>query len=505
MPVLSQPRRTTARRRTPVRLRPVALVRPNRHEVVVLLGLAALVAVLGAAVLLGPVKAAAVVIAGVAGLVLLDRPRWAVALALLVPIAIENNKDWGTPVLTRVYDPLFVKTSLSDLLLYGALVAVLLLAVRRDGLLRVPSPFAAAYGFLGLLFVAGLLNGVLGGDSARFQVVSTVQTFIPFFIAPLLVVNVVERGPDLVRVLRLLAALTVFKAVTGLFVVWSGLQAPGNSVPALTFYQPAANLMLLVFLLAVIAMVAARLPRPRWTLVLAAVVGLALLLSYRRTFWLAFVVCAVVVVPLASGRAGRRLILPAAILVLLAGGLAFKAGFSGSLQGPVITRLQSINPSKLTRNDQDRYRLTERRNVLAELRAHPILGIGVGVRWHVRTPLAPGFEDPDLEFYTHTGFFWHWLKDGILGALAYAWVLIAGLVGGIRVWRRHPDPLVRAFGLGAGFGFVGLAVVEQASSVIGPDPRGGLVAGLLFGLLAVAHRDLAAASDAAPASSIAPA
>jgi len=41
----------------------------------------------------------------------------------------------------------------------------------------------------------------------------------------------------------------------------------------------------------------------------------------------------------------------------------------------------SLNPSKLEASAEDRYRLDERANVLAEIRAHPIEGLGVTIPW----------------------------------------------------------------------------------------------------------------------------
>ena len=467
-----------------------ALPRPRADRSILVagagLGLAVLVA--GAAYVAGPTLVLGALALGLVGLLLLAHARWALALYVVVVVVCENNADWGVPILERAYLGVVRDFAPVDFLLAASLVGTVLLAVRRRAL-RTPSPFGLPLAFMLLVYVFGVLNGVLGGDSQSFQVLGTSLSYAPLFIVPLVVVNLVGPGADLPRVLGRLAALTIVKAFLGLFVVYAGIAlVAGPGLPPLTYYEPTSNLLLLTLVLCVLTATVAGISLPRWLSLLSIVAAVCLVLSYRRTFWLAGLLCVAIVIVVAGRRTTRRLILPTLLVALGLGFVVVRGGLGADVSGPIATRVESITPSKVSSNDQDRYRLTERRNVLAEIRRRPITGIGVGVPWETRYPV--NLQIRFLDFYTHTAVLWQWLKNGVLGAVTYVWLMIAAITCGVRVFRRHADPRVRAFGLGGGIAFVGLSVVEAASTVVGPDVRGTLVVGLLLGLLAVAHRGL---------------
>lgn len=466
-----------------------------RMVVTGLIGLFVAIGLLGAVAVLGPLAAIVVLTGGVIGLILLADARRTVLLAVGLLILVESNRSWGIEAAYQFWQPRFAQTGAMDLLLYAAYGATLLLVVRR-GSVRLPTPFTAPLLGFGVLLLAGTAWSVLGGTAVRYQLISTFQTFVPALLIPFVLVNVIDHGTDLRRVLTGGAGLAALKALSGLFVVFTGLSAAAGNDPGLTFYEPAGNLFLLAFLLTVVAALASRVPLSIWMRLVGVLAFLSLLFAFRRTFWLAGVLCIVLVLLAASGRVGRRLAIPAAFLVAGAVFLGLQSGVASDPSGALATRVQSIDPSKVVRNDQDRYRLTERRNVLAELRAHPLTGVGVGVEWKQRYPL--NFEVTDLQYYSHTAVLWHWLKYGAMGPLMYLWLIVAAALSGLRIFRRSTDRVVACAGLGAGAALIGLAVVELASTVIGPDLRGGMVAGVLLGLLAVAERGLGVPAAADP-------
>lgn len=465
-----------------------------------LLVLIAALGVAGAIRVLGALPTVGALAAGLAGLALLADARRAAAITICAILLFEGNDFWGIPQVYELYRRRLPATSLADLLLYATYAATFVLVVRRRSM-RLPDPFTGPLLLLAVLLAAGLAWSELGGTAVRYQVISTLQTYTPVMLIPLVVVNVVEHGPDLRRIVGGYSALAIFKALTGLFVVFTGLATAVPGSPALTFYEPAGNLVLLTFLLGLAATAAADVPVPRWARVLGGVAFLCLLLSYRRTFWLAATLTTVLVVLIASGQVGRRLAVPVVLLAAGALYLGLQSGLAGGLSGPVVTRIESLSPAKVSRNDQDRYRLTERRNILAEIKAHPLTGIGVGVAWKQRYPLS--FEQSELQYYSHVAALWHWMKFGVLGALAYVWLMATAALAGVQLFRGLPDRLVGCAALAAGMAIVGLAVVELASTVIGPDQRGGVSAGLLLGLLAVARRGLPSPPGSLARSSIA--
>lgn len=445
---------------------------------------------------LGPSAAIAAVGLVVVALLLLSDARAAVLVAVFAYIGLESQAEWGVPVLARLYDPAAGEFSPVQLALVLAVAAVVIDLIRTNEPVRLPT------GFVGPLLLAGgavafaLVNGRLGGESQSFAQLTFVKSIMPLFVFPLLIVNVVRSPRELRQALGSAGILSIYKAITGLAVVFLGMSTFTDEGPRLTFYAPAANWLLLLTMLTIIAAWLGKVDTPRWLRWAFPLLALCLLLSYRRTFWLAFVLCLLILIPLATGRSGRRLIVPVGLLLAFSGWIVLSSGFAGELQGPLVQRAKSIDPSKVSRNEQDRYRLAERRNVIAEIERHPLAGIGAGVDWKGRYPL--NFEYPFGRDYVHVSALWWWLKAGVIGLGAYLWLLISVVVSAYFVWRRHRDPLIATAALAAGVGMFGMLTVELASTVIGPDERGTAAVGIVMGLLAVARGQLFAQEIPAP-------
>jgi len=178
--------------------------------------------------------------------------------------------------------------------------------------------------------------------------------------------------------------------------------------------------------------------------------------------------------------------------VLIVGLYVGFTAISGSQsQSPVVQRAQSLAPSKLEARSEDRYRLDEQRNVIAELERRPLTGIGIGVPWAVRHPLAVTF--PNGRFYTHVLVFWYWLKLGLAGVAAYVLIVLTTVHVGLGLWRRAKAPRDRVLGLAAVGTMLGLVVAETTGSFTGVDPRTTVLVALSLGGLAALRRlDLAA-------------
>jgi hypothetical protein len=153
---------------------------------------------------------------------------------------------------------------------------------------------------------------------------------------------------------------------------------------------------------------------------------------------------------------------------------------------PLAQRAETISPAGLGTNRGDRYRVDERKNVIENIEAHPLTGIGLGVPWKVHQPLA---ESHDRR-YAHIAILWFWLALGPLGVIAYIGLMGAALWTAVMIWRRHPDPVIQVCAI-AGFGAVlGLVIVELTATFTGVEPRLSLILGAGFGWLAAAWRDL---------------
>jgi O-antigen ligase len=149
--------------------------------------------------------------------------------------------------------------------------------------------------------------------------------------------------------------------------------------------------------------------------------------------------------------------------------------------------VQSLSPTRLERNAEDRYRLDERANVIAEIKRHPVSGIGLQEGWRASDRPLP-VEHQDGRRYVHFSLLWWWMKLGILGAAAFASLMLGALLLAWRTWRRNAEPLFRCFGLASMCGIAGLLAVETTASFTGVDARFTVVLAAQLGLLAVLQR-----------------
>jgi hypothetical protein len=307
------------------------------------------------------------------------------------------------------------------------------------------------------------------------------------------VVNSIRDTTDLRRAIGLLGILTVIKAALGVAGVLGHIGAPAGSA-TISYLEPTANWLAMTFILVVIGSVAARLPGDRiarWALPL---VALALALSLRRSFWIGTAAALPFVLVVTTSRLARRLFLPAAAVVAIALWVTISSGIVIDSQSPVGQRVGTLTPSHLTTNPEDRYRLDERKNVLAAIRSSPFVGLGAAVPWAQRYPVSVEANIGPAE-YVHFGVLWFWLHFGIAGVLAYIGYFLTMIVVGIQIFRRHHDPRIRAAAAGAAAGMVGLAVAETTASFVGTDLRLTVVIGCVAGLLSAAR-----SSSGSPAS-----
>jgi hypothetical protein len=194
------------------------------------------------------------------------------------------------------------------------------------------------------------------------------------------------------------------------------------------------------------------------------------------------------VVLLASSSHGRRVVIPAVALIAALGWLGLSSLGNGSGgSSPVVKRLESLQPGKLTLNVQDRYRLDERRNVIANLEAHPVTGLGIAVPWAAPHPLS--VQHTGDRTYTHMIVLWYWLNLGLLGVIAYITLMASAIGAAFLVWRRHASELVRCAALGLMATLSGSIVLETTGSFTGVDVRFTIVLGVVLGLLASAYRE----------------
>jgi O-antigen ligase len=411
---------------------------------------------------------------------LVRRPVAAVATAVGLAIVCEGP-TFGVPVMTRLYQDVYRGLTPLDALVGLALVAVAADLLRTRRPLRLPAGLALPLLLVALAIAAGVVVTRADGNG-MIDTLLTARVLTYVLLVPLAIVNL-ELSASRVRLLLSGAVvLALVKAVVGLVVMQVGGSVELDGGTHITYYEPTANWIVLVVLLGVVAAVVGGMRPPVWMLMGTPLLIASLLLSYRRSFWIAAGLGLVLLLLLGTTARGRRLLVPSVVLVVgaiwLVGSLEFQA------QTPLVRRVSSLAPTQLERNAEDRYRLDERVNVIAEIERHPISGIGLQAGWAATERPLP-VEHVNGRDYVHFTLLWWWLKLGILGAVAFAAVVLSGLLLAWRTWRRNATPLVRCFGLASLCGIAGLIAVETTASFTGVEARFTVVFAAQLGLLAV--------------------
>lgn len=415
-----------------------------------------------------------------AGFLLVQNAPLALGLVIGIALALEDDELGFLAVTQHVYQGV---PSPLDLLFVCAIVATAVQIARSRERLRLPGPFTLPLLLLGVAFAGGAATGWFN-NAYLGDMQSALTTAAYFLITPFLVVNVMH-GRERVR--QMAAAALVLAVMKGLVGCLGWVLGIGREVEdgVLTYYEPTANFLMLIFLLALVAVPIIKAPLPWWAKVAAPFVLAAFVLSFRRSFWIGGGLGLVILLLFAFVAETRRsrVLIPVVLILVLGGGAYVAAGPGG--QNQLAERAESISPSGVQRDAQDRYRIDESRNVRAEIAEDPLTGIGLGVPWEARHSLA--IQNAGGRQYSHVLVLWYWLKLGIVGLIGIVWLLAATLLSSYRLWRRGAEPWLRAAGLAVLCAFIGLLVAETTGSFTGVDLRFSILVGAILGWLAAAH------------------
>jgi len=466
-------------------LRWLRLPAPPRRETLIAGGatlatalvVAAAVHKLGTAGLLVP-------LAMLGAVILIRRPVLTMTLVVALTILCEGPGFGLLNFTSHLYIQLYRGLSLLDLLVGLVVVSAFLDVLRDRRALRLPRALALPLALLALAMVAGAVTGHVAGVSLRFSIFSE-HVLAYLLLLPIAIANLELDERQITRLLGGAMALAIVKAVLGLGEVSEHLGARIEGSATLTYYEPTANWVIMIALLTLLVAVIVRAKPPLWMLFGSPLLIACLLLSYRRSFWIAAVLGVLLVLLLATSPTGRRMLVPAGLAVAAAIWLLGSIHFQSNL--PLVKRITSLSTSKLEANQEDRYRLDERANVLSEIGHHPITGLGTGVPWQA-TAAPLSVEHEEGRQYVHFAALWFWLKLGVLGLCAYVGLIAGSLVVAWQAWRRSRDPLLRAFALASVCGIAGLVTMDTTASFTGIEARFTLVLGVQIGLLALLAR-----------------
>jgi len=416
--------------------------------------------------------------------ILVSRPLASLVFLVGLVVLCEGPSFGILNFSSNLYQTIYRNLTVVDGLVALVLFSITLDAIRHRRPMRLPRPLALPLAILALAMVGGVVTGHAAGATLRFAVMSE-DTLAYLLLLPIAVANLDIDRRQVSMLLAGAMALAIIKAVLGLIEVAGGYGAAIEGSSTLTYYEPTANWLIMIAVLGIFAAALARVRPPLWMLLGSPLLIASLVLSYRRSFWIGTVLGLLLILLLGTSPAGRRLLVPAGLCVAAAIWLLGSINFQGGL--PLAKRAASLNPSSLQTNVEDRYRLDERANVLAEIRSHPIDGIGVTTPW-AATVQTPSVEHLGGRLYVHFTALWFWLKMGILGLFAYVGIIAGSMILAWQAWRRSREPLLRAFALASLCGIAGLVAIETTASFTGVEARFTVLFAAQLGLLALIAR-----------------
>jgi hypothetical protein len=420
---------------------------------------------------IGAIATICILIASGVIVVLYDRPEWVVGGVLGLVLGAQND-----PGILAFTSPLFsqlgpLRISLADLLVFGG-TALVMLSPRSNR--DLPAIAWIPLGLAGSAIAFGVINGYLAAGTGF---VVAAKTSLYLVLVPLLVfVGLDERACR-----KAVTAVFAATCVTGIIGILNVLTGRGYTTAGYTisFFTPGSNMVLLLGATLALALMlregASRLP--------IAVIALAaptLYLTQRRAFWIAAGL-AVVLVTFTALKTRRQVAVVAtcaatalALLLVTQFSASDTLGFSRASNPS--SQFAQIHPAR-----GDTYRVDERRNVWANIKRHPVDGIGFGVPWQQSRPLPGNF--PGNHQYAHVGLLWMWLRMGILGPLADLGLIGLGLFLCVRIQRSGLDMKLKSLGLAAGI-TLGMDLFLEMTATFAPvDPRYTLLLAGLVGLL----------------------
>lgn len=308
------------------------------------------------------------------------------------------------------------------------------------------------------LLVSGVLSLFSSLDvrvSLRLLIVGVIEPIVLFY----LVINNLKGIRQVKLVVYALIASAAFATVYGLWQIFLTVAETGNPFDyriVSAFYSPAifGEILLLSFPLVVVTRISLQKPKRAVGLLLDVVLGgmiVALLLTLTRSAWLGLLVSLAVLLFNREVRSYfyRRVSIVSIVLIFL----VMQSGAVSELLG--LLELFQRRPASLSDFGDPTTSIGERifawQTALVIIADNPI-GIGLGMfqrTWPTYQPSSAGL-DAAHNLLLDIG-----VEMGVLGLIAFIWIVIDSVRTGIRLVRTSADPYSARLGLGILSGLAG--------------------------------------------------
>lgn len=387
-----------------------------------------------------PLMGTAVIFAGmIALLVSIVRPVWALYLYFCGVVLMTDDAPM------RAVDSFFVPdadvieglpSALTTffLLMFGITAVRLLIFERR----RPPVSLLPVAIFTGIVFAALVTGMSLGGDPELYRIDFTSMLFPVLCFC--LCLTIFDRPEYVFRMIYILMAVAAMKAVilAGYYLAGRGwvYQLDGGAAYRITTMD-SADLLVFITLVLVAAHLIVR-GDLRGGKALAAAAAAApmlfvIIFSYRRAQWVGLIFSVGLLWLWASKTVRKKISFLVLALLLLGSAGAVTAGLDAEKAARIASRLTSIFDTEQSSNV---YHVLESRQVLQDISASPLFGLGLGSS---HSPVGHGMDESGSvpTNVVHNTFLYIWMKIGLFGLLFFGWAAVRFFRRVLRFRKAH--------------------------------------------------------------------
>lgn len=360
-------------------------------------------------------------------------------------------------------------------------------------------PLLAFYGVALLSTLVAILTSSLEFNQGL-RGIRDITFYLTFFV----VTNLVREHRQLTLLLRGFLALATAVAIGMIaqYLVGESLQLLPGRVETLStqgetyggvfrILPPGQSLILVAFVVTTAALVLNRFrPMRMLGLLQWGLLGLVVLLTFNRSFWVAAGLALFLTACLVRGQDRQRFMLWSLLVAFLASVILLLAFYepesrASTLARASLERLGTLASSRTLGESSLEMRYVEHEHARSQITSVALVGLGVGAKYRPwdsridwRLPDGSGFNG---RAYTHNGHLWILLQSGLLGYLCFVWLSLTFLVRGLRYWRFVRDSDMRAMVLGFTLTYLGVMI----AAIVNPMPMQSFwipVLGIMLGI-----------------------
>ncbi|MCX6639561.1 MAG: O-antigen ligase family protein [bacterium] len=211
----------------------------------------------------------------------------------------------------------------------------------------------------------------------------------------------------------------------------------------------------------------------KWQILLLAAItllSLGMIATFARTLWIAVIAAVMLVLFLARERMavylrGTLLIASAALIIFF----TVQTTAIGTVFNPKAFVDRSVSTFSAFKNFKDDtlfMRFLEYKYAWEKITEHPFLGIGFGNAYRPNIFVGSGYEKSSQGNWVHNGYLAVQMRMGLLGTMAFLWMIIAFFRRFHRSWRKVKNPFYKAIVVGVAVSMVGMLITNLTSSTI---------------------------------------